>query len=638
MKPRPLAAILLLLALAPPARAEGTVGERGSLWEWTGVSRVVAVGDLHGAHEKLVKLLAAAGLVDGELAWIGGSAHLVVAGDFLDRGSGDLEIVELLQRLEGEARAAGGRVHALLGNHEVMNLMRDTRYVHPETYRRLARQESRRERAAAWTAFWATRKGRLDVGAARLDFQRRFPRGYFARQRLFGHDGRYGRWLLGLPTVIKLDGMVYLHGGLTAHFASLGVDEINRKILSTLERHVEARDVLEREGIVGPAMQFAEARDAVLAHQEGRPNVRLPGIDEWAQAFLDTSAEEILGADGPLWYRGNSVEDERIEVGRLERSLDLLDARAMVVAHSFTGGNRITSRFAGRLFRLDHGIFESRRPLALVVEGGEALVLDSSSGLVMRPIRELPVGSRRVGEPPPTEEETVRLLAEGVVVDTREIGRGSTRPRLVVLERNGFRGRGVFKSVEAPAEGAAPADRFEHEVAAYRLDRRLGLGLVPATVVRRLGDEDGSLQYWIEGAVDREAAQVHGLELAKSSKTTRRLALGRLFDALIGNAEREDSDVLCEVRGDGVFLIDHSEAFPVSHDLPETVDPSAAIDPPLEAALLGLDRAWARRELGELLSEAQIEALLARRDLLLERRVATAARSGQAVRTGPGPD
>src|SRR6185295_5418060 len=88
---------------------------------WTGIDRVVAVGDVHGDHDQLVAVLRSAGLLDAQLKWSGGKAHLVQTGDILDRGPDSRKAMDLLMRLEVEARAAGGEVHCLIGNHEAMN-------------------------------------------------------------------------------------------------------------------------------------------------------------------------------------------------------------------------------------------------------------------------------------------------------------------------------------------------------------------------------------------------------------------------------------------------------------------------------------------------------------------------------------
>src|SRR5262245_33598569 len=98
---------------------------------FTGVERVVAVGDVHGDFGAFVGVLRAAGVIDQKNKWTGGKTHLVQTGDVPDRGADSRKVMDLLMDLEKQAPKAGGRVHALIGNHEAMNLYGDLRYVVP---------------------------------------------------------------------------------------------------------------------------------------------------------------------------------------------------------------------------------------------------------------------------------------------------------------------------------------------------------------------------------------------------------------------------------------------------------------------------------------------------------------------------
>src|SRR5688572_20846577 len=93
--------------------------------------RVVAIGDLHGDISGTRSALRAAGVIDDKDNWIGKDTVVVQTGDVLDRGDDEQAILDLIFKLEGEARAAGGAVIMLLGNHELMNGAGDFRYVTP---------------------------------------------------------------------------------------------------------------------------------------------------------------------------------------------------------------------------------------------------------------------------------------------------------------------------------------------------------------------------------------------------------------------------------------------------------------------------------------------------------------------------
>ena len=154
------------------------------------LERVVAVGDLHADLDQALAVLQMAGVVDASGQWSGGTDTLVQTGDTTDRGPDSKEVIQLMARLEEQAEAAGGRVVALLGNHEVMNLVGDWRYVSEGDL--------------------ADYGGSVEV-----------------RQEAFGPQGEEGTWLRKHGVVAVVDRVAYAHGGITAEWARKGVDAIN---------------------------------------------------------------------------------------------------------------------------------------------------------------------------------------------------------------------------------------------------------------------------------------------------------------------------------------------------------------------------------------------------------------------------
>lgn len=179
--PTPPAVAAAARAPAPPSAAIARVDREGR--------RIIAIGDLHGDLLQSRAALRLAGLIDDEDSWVGGDTILVQTGDTTDRGADSKAIIDLLVALRAPARAAGGEVVLLNGNHEVMNLQGDWRYVAPG-----------------------------DVEAFG---------GQRARAQAFARDGSYGALLATLPVVAMVDDTVFTHGGLTEPFAELGVDAIN---------------------------------------------------------------------------------------------------------------------------------------------------------------------------------------------------------------------------------------------------------------------------------------------------------------------------------------------------------------------------------------------------------------------------
>jgi hypothetical protein len=281
---------------------------------------VVAVGDVHGSHAEFVEVLRLAGVVDAKERWAGGKTHFVQTGDILDRGAETKAVMELLMRLEGEARKAGGRVHALLGNHEAMNVLGDLRYVLPEEYKSFTSSRSRE----LWQQFYESRRElardqaagrgeRFDEAAFRTSLEQDAPLGFVERIRAFSDEGRYGRWLRERRAIVRIDGTVFLHGGLTPEVAALGCEQINATVRRELTRDI------------------AKTREQPLA----------------SLAAAET---------GPLWFRGMAREDEAAWEPALEQVLGAIGASRVVIGHTVTGDGRIKPRFGGRVTMIDVGM------------------------------------------------------------------------------------------------------------------------------------------------------------------------------------------------------------------------------------------------------------------------------------------
>ncbi|HSM76675.1 MAG TPA: metallophosphoesterase, partial [Bryobacteraceae bacterium] len=133
---------------------------------------------------------------------------LVQTGDVMDRGPDPRKIIDLLMRLESQAKDAGGRVHALIGNHEAMNIYGDLRHVAD----------------AAFAGFSNT--GRPSNEGK--------PAGYSEYRRMFGSDGKYGGWIRRHNTVIRIDDTVFAHAGIGPKFSGLTIREINDRIRQEL--------------------------------------------------------------------------------------------------------------------------------------------------------------------------------------------------------------------------------------------------------------------------------------------------------------------------------------------------------------------------------------------------------------------
>src|SRR5579883_3431787 len=238
---------------------------------YTGVHRIVAIGDIHGDYEAFVSVLRSAGIIDESNKWIGGATHLVQTGDSVDRGPDSRKVVELLLNLEKQAPKTKGKVHALIGNHEAMNIYGDVSYVSPADFAsyRTARSEEARDKAYEDMADPAQK----DEEQYRRKWYREHPLGWVEQRQAFGPDGRFGRALLEHDAIVNIDGFLFLHGGISPKYVEMPLADINRKVR-------------------------AELRDFSLL-----------------QGGISTDEQ------GPLWYRGLAQDPEEPKSAALVQSI-----------------------------------------------------------------------------------------------------------------------------------------------------------------------------------------------------------------------------------------------------------------------------------------------------------------------------
>ncbi len=355
-----------------------------------GPSRIVAVGDVHGDYAGLLRILQAAELTDAAGHWTGGKATLVQVGDLIDRGPDDRRVLELMMALEAQAARAGGRVVALLGNHEVMNLHGDLRYVSAEAYASFADTPGAEERLdAAYAVYLELSPVGAGVAPETRDgFAAAHPAGFLEHREAFGPKGRIGKWLRKRPALASVGGVVFVHGGIHPEVASRGLRQLNRQIHAELAGFDAAREYLVRQSRILPSaalerilaagrLELDSAR--TISPQVRQQLERLAGYDSWLVAH----------PSGPLWFRGFAEWSDEEAAKRVPELLELLGAQHFVVGHTPQLGRGITRRLGGQLFLIDCGILgEEFYPggveQALEIRGDEFRIIDAARARVSR--------------------------------------------------------------------------------------------------------------------------------------------------------------------------------------------------------------------------------------------------------------
>ena len=363
-----LAALLLTLHAAPPAPA-----------------RVVVVPDVHGAYTELVALLQRTRLIDGNLKWTGGSTTLVQLGDVIDRGARSRECLDLLMSLERQAPKAGGKVIPLLGNHEVMNVMGDLRYVTPEIYRTFVTgtSEKRREQAFRdYLGFLAAHDGRSHPAVpppdetTRQAWMDQHPPGFVEYRDGFGPAGKYGRWIRAHHAVVQIDDGLFLHGGLNPTLEFGSVRELDDRVRAELAAFDSIWSTLVDSKVVWRYMTLAEGvrfAEEELKWLQAGGETSTPAGDRAALKLLGYQRWMAASPEGPLWYRGLAEAPEEGLIDAVKAMLERLQARYIVLGHTVVSKTDVTVRFGDRVFLLDTGMLEE-------AFGGRATLLEIRDG------------------------------------------------------------------------------------------------------------------------------------------------------------------------------------------------------------------------------------------------------------------
>ena len=154
--------------------------------------QMLLMSDPHGDFVPFVQVLKGNGVINEEFDWIYGTGHLAILGDVMDRGDDQTTIFWLIYKLEEQARLAGGAVHFLIGNHEVMITRNDLRYLTPK-YLTVS-----------------------EISGIRYD-------------RLWNDTTELGRWLLSRNTITILDEVMLVHGGISPELVATTytIEEVN---------------------------------------------------------------------------------------------------------------------------------------------------------------------------------------------------------------------------------------------------------------------------------------------------------------------------------------------------------------------------------------------------------------------------
>ncbi len=211
-------------ATAPHAPGSASSAPATTSFRFQASSRLVAIGDVHGDLKALRAALRLAGAIDSEDSWIGKDLTVVQTGDQVDRGDQDREVLDVLEKLEHEAQKAGGALHVLLGNHELMQPSFDFRYVTRKSFESFT-----------------------DFASRAPSVTSRLPAAERGRAAAFAPGGPYAQKLARHLTIAVVGDTLFAHAGVLPAHVDYGIARINAEASGYLAGQRDLPRVLASE-------------------------------------------------------------------------------------------------------------------------------------------------------------------------------------------------------------------------------------------------------------------------------------------------------------------------------------------------------------------------------------------------------
>ncbi len=295
-----------------PSAAFPVIGDDQVQWKFDQPARVITIGDIHADPLAFLAILKHRGLIDKQGNWAGGKAHLVMMGDFVDRGPDSRSVLDIVIRLEEQAEAAGGKVHSLVGNHDVMVLRGEMDYAKPSDMQ-------------GYADFQKTPEGKKIANT--YPFPSKEQAGM---QAAFMGDSKYAKWLRNRNSLIQIGNKLYVHAGLTEWPLTVTPGEVNSTVREWI-RHYQGK---------GPKPDPSTAW--VLSE---------PHSPFWnrGQAFGPGFSDRLLK------YLAK-VGVTEMDQATLDKILAHLNVEQLVIAHSPTESQKIETTYKGKVVRVDTNI------------------------------------------------------------------------------------------------------------------------------------------------------------------------------------------------------------------------------------------------------------------------------------------
>lgn len=359
--------------------------------------RIVVLGEVQGAANTVAALLQHLALTDDHGHWTGGDSVLIQTGDLIDGGENSRAAMDLFIQLEKEASAAGGRVIVLMGNHEAMNILGELRDVNYMTYAAFAGPDSEARQKLYYDSHVAFLRERARAtgttfepdGEFTADWFALHPPGWVEYVEAMRPKGVYGAWLRTLPVAVELDGVLFIHAGISPEMKGMTVEAINTRASDEIRRFDADREKMVSEGLCLPLCSAREMVDVVKdeiaylntldASQRNTDNPRMTRAAE-LQHLGQWGTWSVLTDTGPLWFKGTSQWDEKQYGSEMDAILGASGVARMATGQSDGKEHVIHTRFDDRVILTSVDMSDNPwdgggKPAALEIVDGDFVVV-----------------------------------------------------------------------------------------------------------------------------------------------------------------------------------------------------------------------------------------------------------------------
>jgi hypothetical protein len=503
-----------------------------TMFSYSNVSHFAAISDIHGQYDLFIEILKGQGIIDTSSNWSFGEGHLVIVGDVFDRGDKVTECLWFLFDLEKQAKKAGGKVHLLLGNHEVMILHGDIGYIHPK-YRYISRVS-----------------------------RRKYP-------ELFSKETVLGQWLRSKNITVSINDYVFVHGG----FSKKVIDKENS--LNEINKAFK-NDILPEKIMVHDTTQFLSE----LYFDNGplwyRGYVNPKAFDaKQAEYILSKLKKDALVVGHTSMPQVVSLYDNRIVLVdssiKFGKSGELLICNDDVLYRGLQNGDRML---------LDSEDKEGKRSIFDYL----CEVVDSSTILTIKTDVDHLLETKLDEKYQPSEVSITDDLDDSIVLKSRVKTRGNMRKKLCTipplkldfnkteLRSRGFTNKDKVKLVLQCMDSLSHQVSMKKEYLVYELYREIdSLGLKAALIKINLINEDGEgniYQGFILEDEENLARRVGGTIIEKGvvrPQSMQREALLKIafFQYMIGN---NDWSISLRKNVETLLLESEKRLVPVAFD------------------------------------------------------------------------